>query len=169
MHAISWLKTDPPNTTGAEFALNRSLYAACYGDFNVRNEVDVHQTTVGAHYNNTHFLTGDGGYIQILVYGFGGLMLAKQSGIQMNQPILPKGTTSLAIKSFQYLGSEVDFEFDGVHMIWNASGPGLCLFKPPRGMGDSLPLSSELTIFKVIDFFGGNFTANARYGRLGYC
>ena len=42
-------------------ALNRSMLAAVYGPFNVRNEVDVHADIVGGHFNNTHFLTGDGG------------------------------------------------------------------------------------------------------------
>jgi hypothetical protein len=131
IHAISWLKADPQNASGAHFALNRSMLAACYGPFNVRNEVralhqsgmdanahqhtharaltpthpqtrthththahthahithshthalvqvDKHNLTVGGHFDNTHFLTGDGGFVQVLVNGYAGFMLANQ-------------------------------------------------------------------------------------------
>ena len=55
------------------------------GPFNMRNEVDVHNLTVGGHFNNSHFLTGDGGYVQILLHGFMGLMLAGRDGMQFNR------------------------------------------------------------------------------------
>ena len=110
IHAINWLKIVPANVTGAELALNRSMSAAAYDIFNVRNEVDVHSTTVGGHNNNTHFLTGDGGFIQTLVYGFAGLMIANENGVQLNRPVFPEGTDTIKIFGFRFLGNEINFE-----------------------------------------------------------
>ena len=41
------------------------------------NEIDRHNSTVGEHGSNTHFVTGDGGFINSFVSGFGGLMLGR--------------------------------------------------------------------------------------------
>jgi hypothetical protein len=140
-----------------------------YGPFNMRNEVDVHTTTVGGHFNNTHFLTGDGGYIQILLNGYGGLMLAHQSGMQLNRPVIPEGATSLQVRGMSYLNSTLDFWTDGVVMQWNASGPvKLCLFSPPAGQGASLCLTSVVANVTVQTFFDG-FEPNDTHGRLGPC
>jgi hypothetical protein len=132
IHAISWLKMYPPNSTGANFAMNRSMLAVAYGSYNMRNEVDVHNTTVGGHFNNTHFLTGDGGFLQILLNGYGGLMLARQDGMRFNKPTLPEGVTKLRFVGLKYLGWIVDFSFNASQMVWNATqlkadSPGLCL------------------------------------------
>ena len=171
IHAISWLKTVPPNITGAEFALNRSMLAVAYGPFNMRNEVDVHNTTIGGHFNNSHFLTGDGGYLQILLNGYGGLMLAHQDGMQFNRPVLPEGATSLAFVQLKFLGFSLDYTFDGQKMVWNATSAGLCLFHPPAGRGAALRLAvapaNSLTV-DVGSFFDG-FAANVAFGRLGLC
>lgn len=174
IHAVSWLKTQPPNITGAEFALNRSLLAAVYGEFNVRNEVDAHNTTVGAHYNNTHFLTGDGGYLQILLNGFGGLMLAQQDGMQLNPPVLPQGADELAVLGMKYHGFTVDYVFDSTTMRWavthSTSPAELCLFKPPMGRGAAIRIGSESnpTELDLKEFFAGD-PDGGMFGRVGLC
>eukprot|EP01065_Artemidia_motanka_P005545 TRINITY_DN1267_c1_g1_i2.p1 TRINITY_DN1267_c1_g1~~TRINITY_DN1267_c1_g1_i2.p1 ORF type:complete len:708 (+),score=214.08 TRINITY_DN1267_c1_g1_i2:655-2778(+) len=127
VHAIAWLKTVPPNVTGAHEAANRSLYAACYGPFNVRNEVDVHPGIIGGHFNNSHFLTGDGGYIQTLINGYSGLMLAHQNGMQLNQPVLPEQVRNVNVIGMRYLSWTVDYGYNATHMTWAADRPGLCL------------------------------------------
>lgn len=40
----------------AEQALNGTMYGCCYGPYNLRNEIDRHNTTVGGHNSNTHFV-----------------------------------------------------------------------------------------------------------------
>ena len=169
IHAIAWLKTVPPNITGAEFALNRSMLSVAYGPFNMRNEVDVHTTTIGGHFNNTHFLTGDGGYLQILFNGFGGLMLAAQDGMQLNRPVLPRGTTSLAFKSWSYLKYTLNYTVLNYTMEWSASGEGLCLYRPPFGRGAATALRSVTTTLDIDAFFAGVADPNAAHGRLGSC
>lgn len=45
----------------------RECVCGCPGPFNVRNEVDAHPDIIGGHFNNTKFLTGDGGFLQACV------------------------------------------------------------------------------------------------------
>ena len=40
----------------AEQALNGTMYGCCYGPYNLRNEIDRHNSTVGGHGSNTHFV-----------------------------------------------------------------------------------------------------------------
>lgn len=153
------------------------MLAAVYGDFNVRNEVDVHNTTVGGHFNNTHFLTGDGGYIQILLNGYGGLMLAKQDGMQLNRPVVPAGSTGLRIVGMVYLLWRVDYSMDGTSMTWNATAVdnvaaanSLCLFRPPAGRGAASVIGAEPLTLELDEFFGGaGVVANDMHGKVGPC
>ena len=174
IHAVSWLKVVPPNVSGAEFALNRSMLACAYGPYNMRNEVDVHNTTVGGHHNNSHFLTGDGGFVQVLLNGYLGLMLAHQDGLQFNRPVLPAGAESLAVRGLRYLGFMVDLAVGtdtrgSLMMSWNASHPGLCLWAPPSGQGPvALRLGPSPEAVAVASFFDGA-KVNAAHGRLGPC
>ncbi|CAF1685736.1 unnamed protein product [Rotaria magnacalcarata] len=71
IHAIVWLMLN--ETLKAEGEFNRSLQACTYGEFHVRNEVDIHANIIGGHGFNTHFLTGDGGFIQSVMMGYAGL------------------------------------------------------------------------------------------------
>ncbi|CAF1214772.1 unnamed protein product [Adineta ricciae] len=71
IHAIVWLMLNEPWKAEGEF--NRSLQACTYGEFHVRNEVDIHPDIIGGHEFNTHFLTGDGGFIQSVMMGYAGL------------------------------------------------------------------------------------------------
>ena len=48
----------------------------------VSSQVDVHQDVIGGHFNNSKFLTGDGGLLQALVHGYGGLRIV-DSGLKV--------------------------------------------------------------------------------------
>eukprot|EP00039_Didymoeca_costata_P003338 m.66968 g.66968 ORF g.66968 m.66968 type:complete len:964 (+) comp11849_c0_seq1:166-3057(+) len=139
IHAISWLKMYPPNMTGAELGLNRSMLACAYGPFNVRNEVDVHNTTVGGHFNNTHFITGDGGFVQILINGYGGLMLATEKGMRLNLPTLPHGVDAIMFRGLQYRGFTVDYSLNSSHITMNTTFSNLYT-------GSNINSNSELCI-----------------------
>ncbi|CAF4371306.1 unnamed protein product [Rotaria socialis] len=67
IHAIVWLMLN--ETLKAEGEFNRSLQACTYGEFHV----DIHANIIGGHGFNTHFLTGDGGFIQSVMMGYAGL------------------------------------------------------------------------------------------------
>jgi hypothetical protein len=47
IHAIVWLMLN--ETEKAEGEFNRSLQACTYGEFHVRNEVDIHADIIGGH------------------------------------------------------------------------------------------------------------------------
>jgi len=51
MHTVVWLQLYETTLAQAEF--NRSMHAACYGPFLVRNEVDKHSDVQGGHFDNT--------------------------------------------------------------------------------------------------------------------
>jgi hypothetical protein len=144
------------------------MFAAAFGPFNVRNEVDIHTTTVGAHYTSAPFLTGDGGFLQVLVNGHAGLMLANQDGMQLNAPTLPPGATSLRIFGMRYHNYTLDFTTDGASMVWNATTEGLCLFRPPAGNGADTPLGAQ-PVSVNIDAFFGPVSSPDRYGKMGLC
>ena len=86
----------------AQGEFNRSMRAACYGAFNVSNEVDKHPNVQGAHYDNSHFLTG-GGFLQALLYGYAGMRVT-ESGVKLRPPALPEEVGRLAFASLQWRG-----------------------------------------------------------------
>jgi hypothetical protein len=45
-------------------------------------QVDAHQDVIGGHFNNSKFLTGDGGFLQALVHGYGGIRIV-DSGLKV--------------------------------------------------------------------------------------
>jgi trehalose/maltose hydrolase-like predicted phosphorylase len=101
IHTIVWLALGEPALAAAEF--NRSMHAAAYGAFNVRNEVDKHVDVPGGHFDNTHFLTGDGGFLQALINGYGGLRITLE-GLRLLQPTLPESVGTLALRGIVWRG-----------------------------------------------------------------
>ena len=101
MHTIVWLALGEPTLAAAEF--NRSMHAAAYGPFNVRNEVDKHVDVPGGHFDNTHFLTGDGGFLQALINGYGGLRITLE-GLRLLRPTLPESVGTLSLRGIAWRG-----------------------------------------------------------------
>ncbi len=125
MHTIVWLSLDEPVLAQAEF--NRSMHAACYGPFNVRNEVDKHPDIIGGHFDNSHFLTGDGGYLQALMNGYGGLRIV-EAGISLLRPSLPASVGRMRLRGLAWLGLAVEFQITAVQILINVSGtPSFCV------------------------------------------
>ncbi len=68
--------------------------------FNVRTE------TAG---NNVgYFLTGSGGYVQSLVYGFSGLRIRAQGLVGAYAPVLPAGWNSVTLRNVTFRGQHLD-------------------------------------------------------------
>jgi hypothetical protein len=68
--------------------------------FNVRTE------TAG---NNVgYFLTGSGGYLQSLIYGFSGLRIREAGLIEAYAPVLPPSWTSLMLRNLSFRGQRLD-------------------------------------------------------------
>lgn len=68
--------------------------------FNVRTETAT---------NNTgYFLTGSGGYIQSLVFGFTGLRIREHGLVEAYAPVLPSGWNSLTLRNISFRGQHLD-------------------------------------------------------------
>jgi trehalose/maltose hydrolase-like predicted phosphorylase len=68
--------------------------------FNVRTET--------ASNNTGYFLTGSGGYIQSLVYGFTGLRIREHGLVEAYPPVLPAEWKSLTLKNVPFRGQHDD-------------------------------------------------------------
>jgi protein-glucosylgalactosylhydroxylysine glucosidase len=68
--------------------------------FNVRTET--------ASNNVGYFLTGSGGYLQNLLYGFTGLRIREQGLVEAYPPVLPAGWTSLTLRNVSFRGQRLD-------------------------------------------------------------
>lgn len=72
--------------------------------FNVRTE------TAG---NNVgYFLTGSGGYVQSLIYGFTGLRIREQGLVAAYAPVLPAGWHSLTLRDLSFRGQRLDIRIE---------------------------------------------------------
>ena len=68
--------------------------------FNVRTETSD---------NNTgYFLTGSGGFIQSLVYGFSGLRIREQGLLEAFAPVLPPAWNALTLRNLRWRGQRMD-------------------------------------------------------------
>ncbi len=68
--------------------------------FNVRTE--------SAANNVGYFMTGSGGYLQSLLYGFSGLRLRDAGLVEAYAPVLPEGWTSLTLRNIALRGQRLD-------------------------------------------------------------
>jgi hypothetical protein len=72
--------------------------------FNVRTE------TAG---NNVgYFLTGSGGYLQSLMYGFSGLRIREQGLVEAYAPVLPATWKSLTLRNLTFRGQRMDIRVE---------------------------------------------------------
>lgn len=98
------------------------------GSFFVRNEVDKHVDVVGASFDNTHFVTGDGGHLNALLYGWGGLRVA-DAGLRLLPPALPEAVGELTLRRLAWRGAHVTFVVrPATHAVAVLDAPaGACL------------------------------------------
>jgi len=131
MHTVVWLQLGETALAQAEF--NRSMHAACYGPFNVRNEVDKHADIPGGHFDNTHFLTGDGGYLQALLNGWGGLRIT-DAGLRLLQPYLPASVGLLRLRRLAWRAGHLTFTVGvAAQTVELLDGPQLCIVDAQGG------------------------------------
>ena len=62
-----------------------------------------------------NFITGAGGFLQSVVFGYGGLRL-KLDGIYLD-PVLPDHTGKIGFNGLTYLGNKFNLEFDSQQTI----------------------------------------------------
>ncbi|ELT98821.1 hypothetical protein CAPTEDRAFT_226938 [Capitella teleta] len=98
MHTISWLEFNEEELAHQNF---KKMQDHIYEPFKVWTEVSLAQ---GA----PNFLTGIGGYLQSLIFGYGGLRLQEESLVV--DPTLPRNCTALNLMDIDYLGNHIDIK-----------------------------------------------------------
>jgi trehalose/maltose hydrolase-like predicted phosphorylase len=93
---------------GAWFATNFTG-GTLKAPFNVRTE--------SADNNTGYFLTGSGGYLQSILYGFSGLRLRDSGLVAAYPPVLPPGWTALTLRNLSVRGQHLD-----VHIARDTDG-----------------------------------------------
>jgi len=63
----------------------------------------------------TNFITGMGGYLQSILFGFGGLRL-RDNSLDVD-PVLPPGCTEMNFTGIDYLGSSLDMAVNTRYII----------------------------------------------------
>jgi len=58
--------------------------------------------------NVGYFMTGSGGFIQSLIYGFTGLRIREQGLVDAYPPVLPDGWKSLTLRNVIFRGQRMD-------------------------------------------------------------
>ena len=95
MFAVGWLEAG--EQAKAEAAFLRG-YANIKSPFGVWTETPTGGTV--------NFITGAGGFMQSVVFGYGGLRL-REERLDLLQPPLPQGTTSLTLRGVHYRGNKL--------------------------------------------------------------
>lgn len=97
MHAIGYLETSstPPN----EETFNRTFIPYIRSPYFVWNEYKY-----GIPNGANNFITGAGGFLQLIVYGFAGIRINTDS-LSIRQPQLPPNTTALKLKGLIFFQS----------------------------------------------------------------
>lgn len=105
MHGVNFL--DIGDHAEAERFLNKSYQEYMREPFKVWCEVGPQY--VGA----INFITGAGGFLQVILNGYGGIR-PKLGWLQVNQPQpQPHGDGTLYIKGLRFMGSKYDVQVDG--------------------------------------------------------
>ena len=68
------------------------------------------------------FLTGAGGFLQQILFGYTGLRLGPQGLAPAFRPVLPSGVRRLTIRNLHFRGTRSDVVVDSAGLHWSASG-----------------------------------------------
>jgi len=105
MHAIGYVELGDPASAAPLF--NRS-FANVAGPFAVWFEEVGEQGT-------PNFLTGAGGFLQALIYGYPGLRI-NDTALNLAAPTLPEGSSKVRLRGVAYRGNRLLLEYDGATM-----------------------------------------------------
>jgi len=68
--------------------------------------------TETARNNVGYFLTGSGGYLQSLIYGFSGLRIREPGLVEAYAPVLPPTWKSLTLRNLTFRGQRMDIRIE---------------------------------------------------------
>ena len=151
IHSITQLMLKNPDYIKVEYVFNRSMYAASYGAYNIRNEVDKHPNIIGGHFDNTHFLTGNGGFLQQFLYGFSGIKIV-ENGLKVERSYLPNTVGMMRLRKLNWRQIYLTVSITAVNVTIQVSElneQSICLID---GNGHSVPLKNDVFFFEVSGF-----------------
>lgn len=139
------------------YEFNRSMYGGSYGGYNIRNEVDKHLNIIGAHYDNTHFLTGNGGYLQIFLNGFAGLRIV-ENGLLFNKPYLLQNIAKLRLRNVNWRYFQLTISITHVNITiamtkTNVNVNNCCCFVDSKNKSIVFNQTSQLYIVNDLNQF----------------
>jgi len=126
-YAIAMLFAGQPDAAAAQLAFANDHML---GAFNIWTETDP---KVAAHNatGNLNFLTGAGGFLENIVFGYGGLRYT-DAGLTLAPSLPPNGVTSLTIRGVSYSDSTVRMTVNASHILLSQSS-GNCRLKVTQG------------------------------------
>ncbi|XP_041984111.1 protein-glucosylgalactosylhydroxylysine glucosidase-like isoform X1 [Aricia agestis] len=113
MHAVGMLQLD--DAVHAEQLFNRSYMDNVREPFKIWSE--LRSPNVGA----VNFLTGMGGFLQSLVFGYAGISLNLDT-LKITKPQLPPASTKFTIKGIKYLGASLTLDIGDSDTTLKVSG-----------------------------------------------
>ena len=159
MLAIDWLSIG--NTTGGAIEFERSYNTNVLGPFLQWMECPIPPDFCQNHRPATNFLTGAGGFMQAVLYGYGGLRYNDQSTTMHPRIPSPSGGSSsgeatgmtMAFKGLHYLGRVLDVVRDAnatrVTIRAAAGSPGSPATEVPIG-SDALCLIADGKSYQLV-------------------
>ncbi|CAH2067404.1 unnamed protein product, partial [Iphiclides podalirius] len=112
MHTVGHLRSGDSEKAATMF--NKSYDAYVREPFKVWSE--LRRPDVGA----VNFLTGMGGFLQALVFGYAGISVYLDR-LEVHRPQLPPQTAKLKIKGIKYLGANLTLDIDDVDVTLSVS------------------------------------------------
>ena len=125
MHAVAWLELDgddAPSNAWLELGTVLDFQQPPFDVWTETADYDTHTADEGCF----HFATGAGGFLQAMVYGYGGVRY-RAGGVELS-PQLPPGYEKLTLRGLHVNGTLVDVVYDGTDVAVSAQcsamGPG---------------------------------------------
>ncbi len=110
------------------------------------SDLDCDVDVVGGKFNNTHFLTGDGGFMQALINGYAGLKLSSINSLVISNLTVPGDVDSMSLVSIPFQ----DFAFS---LSFNTSAFALSLSLAPPA--SNVCITSSQQVSTVVPLFPG--------------
>eukprot|EP00040_Diaphanoeca_grandis_P028989 m.168666 g.168666 ORF g.168666 m.168666 type:complete len:859 (-) comp31531_c1_seq2:146-2722(-) len=99
------------------------------GPFNVWTELDPNVAHSTGHLN---FLTGAGGFLENLVFGYGGVRYGEDGCLHLSPSLPPLGVTSLVIRGLAFGDGTIRLEVSASHVSLSRNGGSSLMVFPPN-------------------------------------
>ncbi|XP_062121281.1 protein-glucosylgalactosylhydroxylysine glucosidase isoform X2 [Drosophila sulfurigaster albostrigata] len=145
--AMTWSMFAANYLGTAEFSRADEYFTRGYQNY-VRPEFKVWSETPIGYDGSANFLTGIGGFLQALIFGYGGLNFARVNDtlqLQLTTANVPPNVQKLQVKYIQFADSKCSWQFSHENSTMNCSGPSTQHFELIQG-NNYTQLGSNFTV-----------------------